>query len=110
MVTAETAVAVPAVVLVLALALSGLSLGVDAVRCQDAARVVVRELARGESLERATRDAARTMQRGAEIGTSTSGGLVTVTVFSRPPAPLRAIGLARGAECSSTARVEEVIE
>ena len=43
MVTAETAVAVPAVVLVLALALSGLSLGVDAVRCQDAARVVVQQ-------------------------------------------------------------------
>ena len=41
---------------------------------------------------------------------STSEGLVTVTVRARPPAPLRAIGLARGAECSSTARVEEVVE
>lgn len=108
MVTAETAVAISALVLVLALALSALALAADSVRCQDATRVVVRELARGESLDRARADAARTMPRGAEIATSRDGGLVTATVRSPAPAVLRAIGIRRGAECSSTARVEEV--
>lgn len=106
MVTAETAVAIPVVVLVLVLALSGLALGVDTVRCQDAARVVVRELARGESLDRARGDAARVMPRGAELSTSQTAGLVTATVRAPAPGPLRAVGVRRGAECSSTARVE----
>lgn len=107
MVTAETAVAIPALVLVLALALSALSLGADTVRCQDAARVVVRELARGESLGRARADAARTAPYAAEISTSRVGGLVTATVRSPAPVTLRSIGIRRGVECSSTARTEE---
>lgn len=48
MATAELAVALPAVVLVLALALTALALGVDHVRCQDAARAAVRAASRGE--------------------------------------------------------------
>ena len=46
--TAELAVALPALVLVLAVALAGLDLGVAQVRCVDAARVGARLLARGE--------------------------------------------------------------
>ena len=49
MVTAELALTLPAVVLVLVICLSALSWGVDRVRCVDAARVAVRELARGEA-------------------------------------------------------------
>lgn len=108
MVTAETAVALPAVVLVLALSLSALTLGVDAVRCQDAARVAVRELARGEGVDRAESDAARALPWGSEVTSSRSGDDVTVMVRTPAPRMLRAIGVVRGAECSSTARVETV--
>ena len=48
MATAELAVALPSLVLVLALALAALDLGIAQVRCVDAARVGARLLARGE--------------------------------------------------------------
>jgi hypothetical protein len=108
MVTAETAVALPAVVLVLALSLSALTLGVDAVRCQDAARVAVRELARGEGVDRAEGDASRALPWGSQVTSSRSGEVVTVTARTPPPRLLRAIGIAEGARCSSAARVEAV--
>lgn len=108
MVTAETAVALPALVLVLALALSALSLGADAVRCQDAARVAVRELARGEGVVRAESDASRALPRGSQVTSSRSGEVITVTVRTPPPRLLGTIGIVEGARCSSAARVEAV--
>jgi len=47
MVTAELALAVPVVVMVLALGLAAIRVGVDQVRCVDAARLAARALARG---------------------------------------------------------------
>ena len=47
MVSAELALTVPAVLLVLAICLTALSLGVDQVRCEDAARVAARAASRG---------------------------------------------------------------
>ncbi len=58
MVTAELAVAVPALLLVLAVALSAVQLGIDRVRCVDAAQAGARLLARGEP-EAAVRAAVR---------------------------------------------------
>ena len=107
-VTAEIAVAVPAVVLVLSLALSGIALGADSVRCHDAARVGARELARGESEERAVSDARRALPRGSSVTASRSGDQVVVVVSVPPPSALRSIGVGSGPRCSSTARVEEV--
>ncbi|WP_317183088.1 TadE family type IV pilus minor pilin, partial [Intrasporangium sp.] len=49
MVTAELAVAIPVVVLVLLGCLAGLSAAVDQVRCVDAARLASRAAARGDS-------------------------------------------------------------
>lgn len=49
MATAELALAIPAVLLVLAMCLSGLSLAIDQVRCVDAARVAARAASRGEA-------------------------------------------------------------
>lgn len=50
MATAELALVIPAVVLVLALCLSGLGLAIDQIRCVDAARVAARAASRGEPL------------------------------------------------------------
>lgn len=48
--TAEIAVALPALVLVLGVALAAVGLGIDQVRCVDAARSAARLLARGEDV------------------------------------------------------------
>lgn len=49
MVSAELALAFPAVVLLLALALTGLTFAVDLVRCEDAARAAARAASRGDT-------------------------------------------------------------
>ena len=104
MVTAELALTIPPIVLVLVICLCALAWGVDRVRCVDAARVAVRELARGESQARALDDAERTAPDGADIAVSRDGGDVTVIVTSPAPEPLAFV--ARETECSSTARME----
>lgn len=104
MVTAETALAVPAVVLVLALCLSVVHLGIDRVRCVDAARVAVRELARGEPPGSATAHARRVAPDGATIESVVSGRDVTVTV--RAPAPGAAAWVTGSTTCRSSARLE----
>ena len=88
--TAELAVALPAVVLALAVALWGLAAAGATMRCVDAARSGARAAARGEApgaVEAAVRSAA---PRGAEVATTTRDGLVTVVVRARtaPPGPL----------------------
>lgn len=108
MVTAEVAVALPVLVLVLAISLSAISLGVDSVRCQDAARVAVRDLARGESAGRAHSDAQAALPHGSQVSSSRSGERVTVTVLTPSPSLLRGLGIHEGARCSATARVEEI--
>lgn len=104
MVTAELALTFPAIVAVLVICLSALSWGVDQVRCVDAARVAVRELARGETQDRAVGDAERTAPSGAAIAVSRGGTDVTVTVTAPAPATIAFVG--RETECSATARVE----
>lgn len=104
MVTAELALTFPAVVLVLTTCLSALVWGVDQVRCVDAARVAVRELARGESSARALGDAQRTAPRAAELAVGHHGGNVTVTVTAPPPQAFAWAG--RSTQCSATARME----
>ena len=104
MVTAELALTFPAVVLVLVLCLSAISWGIDQVRCVDAARVAVRELARGEKDAKAVGHAERVAPDGATVEASRDGEDVTVTVSAPAPSALAAIG--RKTECTSTARVE----
>lgn len=104
MVTAELALTLPAVVLVLVICLSALAWGVDHVRCVDAARVAVRELARGEPSGRALADAQRAAPEEARVTVSRSGGDVTVTVTS--PSPPSLAFAVQETSCSSTARVE----
>ncbi|MFC7595468.1 TadE family type IV pilus minor pilin [Terrabacter sp. GCM10028922] len=83
MVTAELAVAIPSVVLVLALCLVAVGAGVDQIRCVDAARIAGRAAARGDDLERVRVLAAQAAPRGAEIAVAGAAGGVRVTVTAR---------------------------
>lgn len=95
MVTAEFAVALPAVIIVLALALGALAAATDQLRCVDAARVGARAAARGDtqvSIQQVTRRAA---PQGSSVSVRGDRTVtVTVTAPSRAlaawlPVPLR---------------------
>lgn len=107
MVTAEIAAAVPAVVLVLTLCLSGVQLGVDRIRCIDAARVAARELARGDSRGTALARATSVAPRRAAVAAHRVGSDVVVTVTAPPP---RALGPAGATTCRAAALVEQTGE
>lgn len=88
MVTAELAVALPTVVVVLVAALTGLSAVATELRCTDAAATAARLVARGESMETA-RSAARAIAGDeATVQLSTHGGSVVVDVRSPAGIPL----------------------
>ena len=70
MVTAELAVALPAVVLVLALAVGVIAVGTTRLRCADAAESAARLAARGEPLAAV---------RGAAVGVASDNARVRVT-------------------------------
>lgn len=80
MVTAELAVAIPAVVIVLALCLGGISVGIDQIRCVDAARLGARALARGDADGTAREVAGRAAPPGAVVSLVGGGSQVLVTV------------------------------
>ena len=106
MATAELAVVLPAVLLVLAVTLSALGLAIDQIRCVDAARAGVRAAARGDTVAAVAAVASRGAPAGASVATGTSGQLVTVTVTA-PPARLAGlvpVGVRPGA--SATAQRE----
>lgn len=83
MVTAELAVAIPAVVLVLALCLAGLRAGVDQVRCVDAARIASRAAARGEPVKTVRDLALRAAPAGATVHVERWGDDAVVVVRAR---------------------------
>ena len=80
MVSAELALAFPAVVLVLALALAGMTLAVDLVRCEDAARAGARAASRGDSPAVVQEVVRSRAPSGAELSVSSAGDRVVVTV------------------------------
>ena len=79
-VTAETAVALPALVLVAVLAAWLLAAVAAEIRCVDAARLGARALARGEARSAALAAAARAAPRGADVTMRSAGGELTVEV------------------------------
>jgi hypothetical protein len=83
-VTAEFAVVLPAVVLVLALSLGALGLAWDQIRCVDAARAGARAASRGDSADAVSLVTKRAAPSGAMVSMNTSGDLVIVSVVSRP--------------------------
>ncbi|MDQ2755371.1 MAG: hypothetical protein M3Y71_02220 [Actinomycetota bacterium] len=93
MVSAELALAIPALVVVLAVVLSALAVGVDRVRCVDAARIGARALARGDDTSQAMSSASRAAPSGARVGSTVGSSQVVVTVGIRRSLPLVGWGL-----------------
>jgi Flp pilus assembly protein TadG len=93
MVTAETAVVLPVLLLVLAAAVAALVVVGAQLRCVDAAREAVRAATRGDAAADVARVATAAGPAGATVGRVVDGGAVTVTVSAvvRPlgPLPLR---------------------
>jgi Flp pilus assembly protein TadG len=93
MVTAETAVVLPVLLLVLAGAVAAVTLVAAHLKCVDAAREAVRAAARGEDVPTVMAIAGRAGPSGAGGTVSTSGDEVRVTVTARVaplgPVPLR---------------------
>ncbi|WP_245836254.1 TadE family type IV pilus minor pilin [Paramicrobacterium agarici] len=81
-VTAELAVVIPAVMLVLALCMWGLQVTALQVRVTDAAADAARTLARGDSMSVA-RSRVTTLVGGAQVTSAPSGDFVCATVSAR---------------------------
>ncbi len=88
--TAEIAVALPTLMLLLALLIWMVAVGATYVRCLDAAREGARALARDESVGASRALAAEVAPSVARVDTQVDGDLVrvTVTVAARPPGPV----------------------
>jgi hypothetical protein len=84
MATAEFAVVLPAVVLVLALSLGATGLALDQIRCVDAARAGARAASRGDSYLAVILVARRAAPSQALVSLTTTSDLVQVSVVSRP--------------------------
>ena len=84
MATAEFAVVLPAVVLVLALSLGALGLAWDQIRCVDAAQAGARAASRGDTPAAVILVARSAAPAGATVSMASSGDLVRVSVASRP--------------------------
>ncbi len=82
MVSAELALAVPTVVAVLALGISAVQVGIDRVRCVQAAGIGARGLVRGDTEAQVRADVARTAPPGAVVSWAGSP-VVTVRVEHR---------------------------
>lgn len=87
MVTAELAATLPAVVFVLVVVLNAVLIGVNQVRCVDAARVAARAAARGDSAAAVRAVGERAGPRGVTVVADRSADEVTVTVRAPAPGP-----------------------
>ncbi|WP_248962364.1 TadE family type IV pilus minor pilin [Sphaerisporangium perillae] len=79
-VTAETAVALPSLALVLGAALWAISVAAAQLECVDAARAGARAAARGESLEAVRQAAGRAAPLGAAVSVTRDSKLSRVTI------------------------------
>ena len=84
-VTAEFAVALPAVLLLLALLLAGSAAGVTQLRLEEAARAGARALARGEDAAAVDAIVRRLAGNTASSAVASGGGWLSVTVSARVP-------------------------
>ncbi|HWH25547.1 MAG TPA: TadE family type IV pilus minor pilin [Pseudolysinimonas sp.] len=99
-VVAEFAIALPAVVVVLAIAIGGVQLAGQTLRAQDAAADAARSYGRGESRGAIAAHLARQIE-DATLALSTSGDLACARVTVRPKGPLARFGVApSGASCA----------
>ncbi len=106
-VTAELALAIPALFAVLGLALWAVAASGLAMDCTDAARAGARAAARGDTEAAVRAVIERTGPAGARVSLERNGGLVTVTVEARtsPPGPFPLPGFT--VDGSAVAQVEQ---
>ncbi len=107
MVTAELAAVLPAIVLVLAVALNAVAIGIDQIRCVDAARTAVREAARGESVSSATAAGRRAAPDGARIILRVEAGRVRSSVRAHVPGPFGWLVDGRALGADAVGRMEQ---
>lgn len=105
MVTAETAVVLPVLLLVLAGAVAAIVVVGAQLRCVDAAREGVRAAARGESPAAVTEIVRRAAPDGAAVGVTRNGEEVRVTV-AVDVAPLGPVPLRVRVTAEAVARLE----
>ncbi|ARQ69956.1 TadE family type IV pilus minor pilin [Streptomyces marincola] len=86
-VTAESALVIPSLVLLLGLLLWGLAAVAVSAQCGDAARAGARAAARGEPPEVVERIAREVAPPGAEVRTARDGDLYRVAVSAGTPGP-----------------------
>lgn len=109
MATAEVAMVIPAVLLVLAMCLTGLSLGADQIRCVDAARAAARAASRGESVADSARLAESLTPSGSKVRVTVDPGRGVVSVTVQAPAPLGILPGLPAARARAQAPLEPVV-
>lgn len=105
MVTAETAVVLPVLLLVLAAAVAAVTVVGAQLRCVDAAREGARAASRGDSVATVTALAGRAAPDGAVTEVAVADGEVRVTVTA-PIAPLGPIPFRVSVTAEAVARLE----
>ena len=108
MATVELAVAIPALVLVLVVALSAITTVLDQVRCVDAARATARAVARGDAPATAVGQGRRLAPPNAVFSLADAGGAVEVTVSSASAPALRWLGTRASPKGHAVAAKEDV--
>ncbi len=106
-VTAELAITLPALTVVLALLLLGAVVGVTQLRMEEAVRSAARSLARGDSVATATTAAQQIAGGGAETTIVFEAGFVQVHVSAAISGPLSGL-ISWPLAASASARVESV--
>ncbi|WP_157358944.1 TadE family type IV pilus minor pilin [Arthrobacter sp. Soil782] len=86
--TAEVAVALPAVVVLLAVVLGAAALGLSQLRIEEAARAGAREIMRGESSDVVEGTVRRIAGEQADIAVQSNGSTSTVTVNTAVDVPV----------------------
>ena len=109
MVTAETAVVLPVLLLVLAAAVAALVVVGDQLRCVDAAREAARAAARGDPPAAVTAIGIRGAPRGARVGVTDSRDDLVVSV-SAVVAPLGPLPFSVTVSARAVALREPVVE
>lgn len=104
-VTAELALALPAVVLLLAMLLLGASAGIGQVRLETAARAAARAAARGDPADMVSATAHRLAGNGVSIDLTDDGETATVRLTMRLAGPLASL-LPSPLTATATARTE----
>ena len=108
MVTAEIALGIPAVLMVLGLGATTLGQGVAQVRCAGVVGDLARQGARGDDLAAALARGRGAAPGGAVVDAARRGDVVVATCRPSVAGPLRAIGVTAVPVARATALVEEV--